>query len=241
LYILSETINNLLDRLETAIEREKQFTSDASHELRTPLTVIKGTLEVLIRKPRTTPEYEEKINFCVTEVNRLNHLVDQLLLLARYENEKQSLKIESVNLSRLLLETIDRQSFLIDSKNIQISNQIEDNVLCESDHHLLPIIIANIISNALKYSNENGVVEIQLKKSNNRIECVISDSGIGIPEEDLDKVFHPFFRTKAANQAHIKGMGLGLSIVQRLCTLLTIDLKVISTENIGTRVYLFFS
>lgn len=241
LYILSETINNLLDRLETAIEREKQFTSDASHELRTPLTVIKGTLEVLIRKPRTTPEYEEKINFCVTEVNRLNHLVDQLLLLARYENEKQSLKIESVNLSRLLLETIDRQSFLIDSKNIQISNQIEDNVLCESDHHLLPIIITNIISNALKYSNKNGVVKIQLKKSNNRIECVISDSGIGISEEDLDKVFHPFFRTKAANQAHIKGMGLGLSIVQRLCTLLTIDLKVISTENIGTRVYLFFS
>jgi signal transduction histidine kinase len=105
----------------------------------------------------------------------------------------------------------------------------------------LPIIITNIISNALKYSNENGVVEIQLKKSKNRIECVISDSGIGIPEEDLDKVFHPFFRTKAANQAHIKGMGLGLSIVQRLCTLLTIDLKVISTENIGTRVYLFFS
>ena len=89
---LTKAINNLLGRLEQAMQREKQFTSDASHELRTPLTVIKGTLEVLIRKPRATQEYEDKINFCVSEVDRLNHLVDQLLLLARYENEKQTLK-----------------------------------------------------------------------------------------------------------------------------------------------------
>jgi len=87
LYILSQTINSLLDRIENTIEREKQFTSDASHELRTPLTVIKGTLEVLIRKPRQHEEYIEKINFCISEVNRLNHLVDQLLLLARFENQ----------------------------------------------------------------------------------------------------------------------------------------------------------
>lgn len=240
LYILSKTINNLLDRLATAIEREKQFTSDASHELRTPLTVIKGTLEVLIRKPRTTSEYEEKINFCVTEVDRLNHLVDQLLLLARFENEKQSLKIESVDLSRLLLESIDRQSFVVNTKKIKISNQIEDNVICNSDAHLLPIIITNLISNALKYTNENGTIEILLKRSKHTIECCISDSGIGISEKDLDKIFHPFFRTNAANHLDSKGMGLGLSIVQRLCTLLTIDLEVISTENVGTRVHLFF-
>ena len=84
LYVLSQNINNLLDRVENAIEREKQFTSDASHELRTPLAVMKGTMEVLIRKPRDQKEYEEKINFCITEVDRLNHMVDQLLLLARF-------------------------------------------------------------------------------------------------------------------------------------------------------------
>ena len=89
LYTLSDTINNLLNRLEDAIEREKQFTSDASHELRTPLTVIRGTLEVLIRKPRDNKEYEEKINFCINEVDHLNMLVDQLLLLARFENQKK--------------------------------------------------------------------------------------------------------------------------------------------------------
>ena len=96
LYELSETINNLLNRIEKAIEREKQFTSDASHELRTPLAIIKGTLEVLIRKPREKQEYEDKINFCISEVDRVNKLVDELLLLARFENEKQNIKSESI-------------------------------------------------------------------------------------------------------------------------------------------------
>ena len=121
LYTLSQTINNLLDRIENTIEREKQFTSDASHELRTPLTVIKGTLEVLIRKPRNQEEYQEKINFCVSEVNRLNHLVDQLLLLARFENQNKSLKIEKVCLNVVILDSISRYSAIIQAKNIQIS------------------------------------------------------------------------------------------------------------------------
>ena len=118
LYVLSQTINNLLDRIETAIDREKQFTSDASHELRTPLTVIKGTLEVLIRKPRDHSEYEDKISFCVNEVNRLNHLVDQLLFLARFENQKQTLKTEKVCLNALFLDTIARYSSAINLKKV---------------------------------------------------------------------------------------------------------------------------
>jgi len=241
LYVLSKTINNLLDRLENAIEREKQFTSDASHELRTPLTVIKGTLEVLTRKPRTTQEYEDKINFCITEVNHLNHLVDQLLLLARYENEKQSLKIESVCLNALFLEVIARQSVLIESKGITITTLFKDDFYCESDQHLLSIIINNLISNALKYSKENGVIEIELKKNSHQIECTISDSGIGIPKTDLEKVFQPFFRSNATTiSPEIKGIGIGLSIVQRLCSLLSIEVKITSEENIGTKVDLLF-
>ncbi|MEY4011570.1 MAG: Sensor histidine kinase RcsC [Bacteroidota bacterium] len=238
LYILSKTINNLLDRLETAIEREKQFTSDASHELRTPLTVIKGTLEVLVRKPRTTQEYEEKINFCVTEVDRLNHLVDQLLLLARYENENQSLHIESVYLNGVLEDAIARQSLAIESKKIQILQTFDGDFYCTTDLHLFSIIINNLISNALKYSKENGVIDIQLKKRNNQIECVISDSGIGIPKTDLEKVFQPFYRSKAIHYPEIKGIGIGLSIVQRLCSLLSITVKITSREGVGTQVSL---
>lgn len=241
LYVLSKTINNLLDRLETAIEREKQFTSDASHELRTPLTVIKGTLEVLIRKPRATQEYEDKINFCVTEVNRLNLLVDQLLLLARFEDEKQSLKIDSIHLNSLIQDSITRQSELIESKKIELNSVFENDFYCQSDNHLVSIILNNLISNALKYSKENGVIDIQLKQiDNHQIECIISDSGIGIPNADLEKIFQPFFRSNTINHTEVKGTGLGLSIVQRLCYLLSIDLKITSKEDIGTKVSLIF-
>lgn len=238
LYVLSKTINNLLDRLETAIEREKQFTSDASHELRTPLTVIKGTLEVLIRKPRATQEYEDKINFCVTEVDRLNYLVDQLLLLARYENEKQSMTIETVYLNGVLEGAIARQLKVIKYKKIKIIPLFEEGFYSATDSHLFSIIIENLISNALKYSKENGKITIQLKNIGQKIECNISDSGIGIPKEDLEKVFQPFFRSNAMHHPEIKGIGIGLSIVQRLCSLLSIEVKIQSKVGIGTSITL---
>lgn len=240
LYVLSKTINNLLDRLETAIEREKQFTSDASHELRTPLTVIKGTLEVLIRKPRGTQEYEDKINFCVSEVDRLNHLVDQLLLLARYENEKQTIKKESVFLNGLILDTLARQSTFIEANGIIISTEFEDEFYCISDHHFVSIILTNLISNALKYSNSNGTIDVHLYTKEQQIICSIVDNGIGISKVDLEKVFQPFFRSKALNHPDIKGIGVGLSIVQRLCSLLNIGINISSSEQLGTKVELFF-
>lgn len=238
LFVLSQTINNLLDRIETAIEREKQFTSDASHELRTPLTVIKGTLEVLIRKPRNTNEYEEKINFCVTEVNRLNHLVDQLLLLARFENQKQTLKTEKIYLNAIFLDTIARNSTIIQAKKIIVSTEFSKDYYVETDSYLFSIVINNLISNALKYSNQNGHLSIALKEIDSQVECHIVDTGIGIPTEDLENIFNQFYRSKSNEHPEIKGTGLGLSIVKRLCSLLNIDIAITSQENIGTRVVL---
>jgi signal transduction histidine kinase len=240
LYILSKTINHLLDRIETAVEREKQFTSDASHELRTPLTVIKGTLEVLIRKPRNHEEYEDKINFCVTEVNRLNHLVDQLLLLARFENQNQSLKIEKVHLNALILDTLSRYSNTIQSKNILVSTEFSKEYYVSSDSYLLSIIINNLVANALKYSNEKATLTIIITDTNNIIECHIVDSGIGIPSADLSKIFNQFYRSKSNEHPEIKGTGLGLSIVRRLCTLLNVEIAISSEEHIGTKVILSF-
>lgn len=238
LFVLSQTINNLLDRIETAIEREKQFTSDASHELRTPLTVIKGTLEVLIRKPRNPAEYEEKINFCVKEVNRLNHLVDQLLLLARFENQTQTLKLENVYLNALFLDTIARYSSSIQAKKINVLTEFSQDFYLKTDNYLFSIIINNLISNAVKYSNSNDDLTVKIINNGVKVECHIIDSGIGIPAEDLERIFNPFYRSKSSDHPEIKGTGLGLSIVKKLCSLLGITISITSQEDVGTKVIL---
>jgi len=240
LYLLSKTINDLLDRIENAVEREKQFTSDASHELRTPLTVLKGTLEVLIRKNRTQEEYEDKIKYGISEVNRLNNLVDQLLLLARFENQIQSVKTEKVYLNALILDILTRYSLKMNAKKISVNHLFSKEYYVESDNYLVSIIISNIISNAIKYSNENGTISITLSQNENTTVCTISDYGIGIPKEDLDKIFNPFYRSNPTQHPDIKGSGLGLSIVKRLTELLGIHFEIKSGISKGTSVVLSF-
>lgn len=240
LYTLSENINLLLDRIENTIEREKQFTSDASHELRTPLAVIKGTMEVLIRKPRNQEEYESKINFCISEVNRLNHMVDQLLLLARFENQKQNIKKESIYLNAIVLDSLTGFSDKIESKKLTVKTNFSDDYYLMSDNYLVYIIISNLISNAIKYTNDNGEVTITLVTQNNTIDFYIKDNGVGISNNDLNKIFGSFYRSDVTNHPEIKGTGLGLSIVKRLCDLLKIEITLNSTLHSGTEVKLSF-
>ncbi|MBW4360445.1 sensor histidine kinase [Flavobacterium taihuense] len=240
LFVLSKTINDLLDRIENAVEREKQFTSDASHELRTPLTVLKGTLEVLVRKPRSQAEYEEKINFSISEVNRLNNLVDQLLLLARFENQKQSLRIEKIYLNAIILDALTLYSSKIKEKNLEIVNNFAKDYYINSDNYLVSTIISNVISNAIKYSNQNGKISINLSKKSAKTICFISDNGIGIPATDLDKIQNPFYRSNPTLHPEIKGSGLGLSIVERITQLLDIEFKIKSKLNKGTEVFFVF-
>jgi signal transduction histidine kinase len=240
LFTLSKTINNLLDRVENAIEREKQFTSDASHELRTPLAVIKGTLEVLIRKPRNAEEYKEKIDFCISEVNRLNHLVDELLLLARFENQKQTLKIEKVSLNALFLDILSRNSLTISDKKLNCNLDFAKDYYVHTDSYLLSIIVNNILTNAIKYSKQKDTIHFEIVETTATLVCTITDTGIGITAEDLQKIFDQFYRSKSNDHPEIKGTGLGLSIVKRLCLLLQIELQIESKENEGTKVILGF-
>jgi signal transduction histidine kinase len=240
LYILSENINNLLNRIENAVDREKQFTSDASHELRTPLAVIKGTMEVLIRKSRNQNEYEEKIRFCISEVDRLNHIVDQLLLLARFENQKQNIKQESIYLNALILDNLTRFSEKTERKKLKIKADFTDDYYIQSDNYLVSIIFSNLISNAIKYSNDKGEILLKLDKTPTEIIFTISDYGVGILEQDLNKIFNSFYRSDVSNHPEIKGTGLGLSIVKRLCDILNFNIEVFSKINKGTEIKLSF-
>lgn len=240
IYSLSENINKLLDRIESAVEREKQFTSDASHELRTPLAVIKGTLEVLIRKPREKEEYEKKIKFCISEVDRLNTLVDELLLLARFENQKENIRHTFISLNAVALDTLVRYSEKINDKKIHLRTNFENDFEINTDPEKVQIIISNLISNALKYCNEEGEVILGATENKKQVTFYITNTGVGIPQEEIEKVFSPFFRSHASDIAAIKGVGLGLSIVKKLCDLLQIDIQIESSMNEKTTLKLIF-
>ena len=240
LYVLAATINELLERIENAITREKQFASDASHELRTPLAVIRGTLEVLIRKPRETAEYVEKINYCIVEVNRLTTMVEQLLLLARFESNKAALKLKSTALDEIILQAMERYSPEIKSKNISVNFSFKDHFYVITDAAMAAIIIENLLSNAIKYSYDNGRIDITLVQNSADVTCMITDNGRGIAKEDLNRVYEQFYRSEATEHSDIKGTGLGLSIVKRLCDMLGATIALNSEKDSGTTVALTF-
>lgn len=241
LYVLATAINDLLGRIENAIMREKQFTSDASHELRTPLAVIKGTLEVLIRKPRQTAEYEEKINDCIAEVNRLTDIVEQLLLLARFESNKASVNVKSVALDEVVLQAMERYSSEIKAKRVNLSFSFEEHFYVTTDASMAGIVIENLLSNAIKYSNDGGNIEIRLVESDGKVYCTVRDNGLGIAAADLARVYEQFYRSEAEEHTAIKGTGLGLSIVKRFCDMLGITIEISSQKNKGTTVVLAFT
>ena len=239
LHHLAITINNLLDRLENAIQREKQFTSDAAHELKTPLQIMKGNMEVLLRKPRSIDTYREKIGKCIKEIDRLSYLTDQLLLLARFESQQNVLEFKQVSLDEISEQIIQKYIAEINEKHIDFKLQIKALQQVKTDPYLLHIIINNLISNAVKYTPEKGQIIIELGQKNDKIFFEITNSGSKIPEKELSKIFHPFYRSNALKHPDIKGSGLGLSIVKRLVELLDLKIEVRSNNNRTTFIVWF--
>jgi two-component system, OmpR family, heavy metal sensor histidine kinase CusS len=240
LYRLSATINALLDRMQDAFQREKQFTADASHELKTPLASVKGTLEVLIRKPRDRDHYESRIHFCLMELNRMARLIDQLLMLARYESSRMRPNIETLNLSPHLEDVIARMQPAAHEKNISINARLLENAKVSADPAMLDMIFENILSNAIKYSPAGSSITMVVERKANTIVCSIADQGIGIPEEKLQAVFERFYRVDESRSSNTGGFGLGLSIVKKLTDLQDIKVSLNSVAHTGTTFTLTF-
>lgn len=239
LYELSDTINNLLDRIEYAVEREKSFTSYASHEFRTPLSVLKGTMEVLIRKPRSEAEYKEKITACIKEVDKLNDMVEQLLVLTRYEEGKSSLNYDYYPLDDLINNSVCLFCDVILNKKLDVKMFVlPKDVSIYTDEYSFSTILNNLISNAVKYSNDEGIIEIKTDQKHKQLIVEIKNTGNGIPKEELERIFDHFFRSYSSENHKIKGFGLGLPIVKRFCSLLNINIDIKSEVDKTTVVKL---
>ena len=238
LYQLSLTINSLLDRLEFQIIKAKQFSADASHELRTPLAIIKGTLEILIRRERSKEEYNEKINYTLKQVDRLYNLVEQFLLISRVENNSLDLKKSIYNIKDQVENSIERFQLLLNEKQISVETAQLQSQIIENYQEFTDIIIDNIISNALKYAHLNGEIKIYSVTEKNVYHLIIEDNGIGMNDEDLKFIQDRYFRIQNESTLHISGSGLGLNIATKLAKLSDATIEIESEQGKGTKVIL---
>lgn len=237
LFELTQTINELLARIEVSMVQQKQFTSDASHEIRTPLSAIRGTLEVLIRKQREPHVYEEKIAGTIKEVDRLDALLDQLLQLARIDAGIAA-RNETICLSELVLFLGEKWERQAAGKGINLQLTIPEDAMVMGDRLYLELILDNLLNNAIKYGKPQGHVFLNWDKTSRMLS--VKDDGIGIPAKDLPHIFNRFYRADESRSSAVKGNGLGLSIVKKLADLQHITLRVESDPAKGTSFMLQF-
>ena len=240
LYTLVNTINSLLDRLEDAVLREKQFTSDASHELRTPLSTLKGTFEVMLRKPREPEHYIQKIEYSLTEINRMTVLVEHLLLLARYEGNNIPVNPQKLRIEELVHDLVVRLEKQLDENNISLKLQIPSDFEIFADRFMLEQVLENLLTNAIKYSNQDGEVEVELKKTDAQTALIIRDHGIGMTKQQVEMIFERFYRADESRNFSVKGNGLGMAIVKRFADILQLKINIESEPGNGTFVEVVF-
>lgn len=231
---LARTFNNMLERLETSFGMQKSFIANASHELRTPLTSINGQLEVLMMKDRTTAEYKSTLTSVLDDIKSLINLSNRLLLIARTSAENVNFN-QKIRIDEILWQVQEELSrFNTDYHiNISMDNSLTDSdqMIVVGDESLLKVAFSNIIDNACKYS-DNHAVNIEFKHIEKFIELIFQDSGIGIAEDEIDKVFEPFYR--GANTISIAGTGIGLPLVNQIIKNHNGILKLTSKINKGT-------
>ncbi len=234
---LANTFNNMLERLETSFGTQKVFISNASHELRTPLTSINGQLEVLMMKDRSSEEYKESLASVLDDIKSLIDLSNRLLLIARTSTFNPVKQDKKVRIDEILWQVQEDTKKYNNNYNISISLDQSltdsDQMLIDGDESLLKVAVSNLIDNACKYSSDNSV-EILIRQSGKMIEVVFTDSGIGIPEVDLKKVFEPFYRS--SNALTHRGSGIGLQLVNQIIKSHNGEIRLTSKVGVGTEV-----
>ncbi len=236
---LVETFNSMIARLEKSINKIRQFSGDVSHELRTPLTIIRGEIEVLLRKDRPKEEYVTTLNSVLEESHRMEKLIDGLLFLSRVEAMDRSKGRETVDLDEVLNAVIKFRSPSASNKNISIDAKIK-SVQLKGNRELLERMTANILDNAIRYSNPGDHIEIDLEKVKNTAKLQIRDTGIGIPEKSLPLIFDRFYVVDPSRSKETGGAGLGLSIVKWIAEYHTAEIQVDSKVDDGTNFIVTF-
>jgi signal transduction histidine kinase len=237
---LISTFNHMIIRLQNGVENLDRFNSDVSHELKTPLTVIRGEIDLTLRKQREPEYYIRTLSTLNYEAKQIEKIVENLLLLTKYSKENIEKTFEECYLKNILLNTLLMYKKNIDEKNITINIKKLEDLTIIGNLQLIKTIFSNLIDNAIKYTNENKNIFISLEALNEHIYFNIIDEGIGIPKEELSNLVNRFYRVDESRNKKIKGFGLGLSIVKNSIDLHNAKFKIESTLNEGTKITVIF-
>lgn len=233
---LTETLNDMIARLEKSFAQIQQFTSDASHELKTPLAILMGELELALRSTMAANDYRNTLASCLEEVERLTHVVQGLLDLSRAESGQVMIVREELRLDRLVADVCDDIALLAETRNIDLQTEIAPNVLVMGDRVRLHQAVLNVVENAIKYTADHGSVRVELKEHENRVQLTIADTGVGIPADQLQFIFDRFYRVDKSRSRGIYGTGLGLSIVKWIVDVHGGTIEAMSADEKGTTV-----
>lgn len=227
MYQVATAFNTLLEKQRQAIQREKQFVSDASHELRTPITAIRGHVNLIQRRSEAHPEViPQSLSFIDKESKRIDQLSEQLLNLSRAENKTQ---LEDIDFSTLVSREVEQ---LQATTEREIVSQIEPGIYFKAAKSELQQIIQNLVGNALKYA-PTGEIQISLQKEDT-IRLQVADHGIGIADEEKEKIFERLYRVDQSRASEVKGSGIGLSIVKALVEKYEGEIQVDDNQPQGT-------
>jgi heavy metal sensor kinase len=231
---LGRTINAMLDRLERAFARQRQFTADASHELRTPLSVIEAEATLALRRERAAEDYQKALETIAEEAAGMNRLIDQLLSLARSDEGKGRLVREPVDLSELASEVVAGMNPLAEERRVSLEWERAEGVVVDGDRTQLRRLIANLVDNGIRYTEAGGRVTVSVTRDGRRARLTVRDTGIGIPPEHLPHVFERFYRVHRARSREDGGTGLGLALCKAIADAHYGTIDVESQVGVGT-------
>jgi heavy metal sensor kinase len=210
---LIQTINGMIERLESSFKRMAEFTADASHELKTPICAMRGEAEVLLSKERRNEEYQEALAHLIEQFDRMNQMLNDLILLSKSDSSQIQLRMDPLRLDFLVSGITSLFNVLAEQKKIDFVVGPLAEVAVRGDEGRLQQLFGNLIDNAIKYTQE-GSIQVTLEKDEETAIIRIKDTGIGIPKEEQEKIFKRFYRVDKSRSKETGGVGLGLSIAE---------------------------
>ena len=232
---ISDSVNVMLDRIKVLDQSRQEFVSNVSHELKTPMTSMKVLADSLLNEENVPAEmYREFMEDIVAEIDRENHIISSLLTMVKYDKSKADMEVSTVNINELIELILKRLRPIAVTKNVELVLESYRPVVAEIDEVKLTLALTNLVENAIKYNIENGWVRVSINADHKYFYVKISDSGIGIPTDNVEQIFDRFYRVDKARARETGGTGLGLSIVKQLVELMDGNIRVESEAGKGS-------